>query len=158
MDINEIPYQEEESTISQKPLEKEKLEEEVRSPRLLGIILFIIVFLIILILFYFFNPVCDFQRIGGKYSAGDECNICLCSIKGFICTNLECEDIGNNILSEFEELCSWEPGDCDTECVYEDDRYFYIKEIGSCQQWKIGNCCSEPPFDTKEECQLICEN
>jgi hypothetical protein len=153
----EYPKREPPSQInSQQKIEKK--DNTPRAPKLIGVVLFIIIMLIIFIILYLYNPICDFQKIGGKYPSGDDCNVCLCTIKGFICTELECEDLEGDALSEFKELCEWNPGECDQECSYDDSRYFYISEIGSCEEWKSGNCCSPPPFDTVEECILICEN
>ena len=152
MNENEI-YQKEETSNLERPTIQ---EPEQKTPKLKGLIFFVILAMLILIAYYFYNPACNFQRVGNKYPAIDDCNICLCTLKGFICTNLDCKNIKGTIASEFEELCNWEPGNCDRACSYPEGKYFFIKEAATCERWKSGNCCTDPPFRSLEECQLIC--
>jgi hypothetical protein len=168
MDYGGTTYFPEERDIEEKPVadnlkeKKQKPAEKKESPRPTKLIpLFVLVILVVLVIsiYYFINPICGFRKIGSKYPADDGCNVCLCSVKGPICTQNSCEDLGGNyIINEFAELCNWQPGDCDTSCVFPEGRYFFDETTGKCELWEIGSCCTDPPFTIQEECILICED
>jgi len=55
-----------------------------------ALIIALLIIIIIGVLFYFFNPNCDFNRTGSTKSASDGCNSCQCTFGGYACTLLGC--------------------------------------------------------------------
>ena len=62
----------------------------------------------------------------------------------------------NTSQSNIEDKCSWTPGDCQRFCSV--GNFYFDSESGFCKTWAEGLCCTNPPFETLEECQEICES
>jgi len=52
--------------------------------------------------------------------------------------------------------CIWEPGLCKKLCV--GPLYYYNSSSQKCELWESGGCCTNPPFETLEECESSCLN
>ena len=51
---------------------------------LITVVIFVFLFL------YFFNPLCNFNRVGSSFPAGDDCNTCSCLVLFGSCTEKAC--------------------------------------------------------------------
>ena len=97
----------------------------------------LIIIVLLIALFYFFNPLCEFNRIGSSYKPKGDCNTCNCGFFGLpMCTKIGC------LSDMFPEDCVEYFDGCNTCTRYEDDEWVCtekactVREEPKCTKYK----------------------
>lgn len=79
----------------------------------------LIIILVLIALYYFFNPFCEFHRIGSGYKPKGDCNTCSCGLFGQgLCTMMNCVLSEEQMLELFDCIKYFDG--CNT-CTLQDD-------------------------------------